>query len=50
MQVGGRIVKYERLTLVTVRGAGHLVPLNKPSKALALTHSFLSGKNLPIHC
>lgn len=49
MQVGGRIVEYEGLTLVTVRGAGHLVPLNKPSEALALIHSFLSGENLPIH-
>lgn len=48
-QVGGRIVEYEGLTLVTVRGAGHLVPLNKPSEALALIYSYLSGKNLPIH-
>ncbi|KAL7220874.1 hypothetical protein ACSBR2_013708 [Camellia fascicularis] len=46
-QVGGRIVEYEGLTYVTVRGAGHLVPLNKPSQALSLIHSFLSGKHLP---
>lgn len=46
-QVGGRLVEYEGLTLVTVRGAGHLVPLNKPSEALALIHSFLTGKPLP---
>ncbi|CDP19823.1 unnamed protein product [Coffea canephora] len=43
------IVEYEGLTLVTIRGASHLVPFNKPSKALALIQSFLSGKNLPIH-
>lgn len=48
-QVGGRIVEYEGLSFVTVRGAGHLVPLNKPSEALALIHSFLSGKSLPVH-
>ncbi|KAL1343301.1 serine carboxypeptidase-like 33 [Arachis hypogaea] len=48
-QVGGRIVEYEGLTYVTVRGAGHLVPLNKPSEALSLIHSFLSGQHLPTH-
>ncbi|OIV95278.1 hypothetical protein TanjilG_07434 [Lupinus angustifolius] len=46
-QVGGRIVEYEGLTYVTVRGAGHLVPLNKPSEALSLFHSFLTGDHLP---
>ncbi|XP_042517447.1 serine carboxypeptidase-like 26 isoform X1 [Macadamia integrifolia] len=46
-QVGGRVVEYEGLTFVTVRGAGHLVPLNKPSEALKLINSFLSGRNLP---
>ncbi|KAE8704538.1 Serine carboxypeptidase-like 33 [Hibiscus syriacus] len=48
-QVGGRIVEYEGLTLVTVRGAGHLVPRNKPSEALALLRSFLSDEPLPNH-
>ncbi|KAJ7955274.1 Carboxypeptidase [Quillaja saponaria] len=46
-QVGGRIVEYEGLTMVTVRGAGHLVPLNKPTEALSLIHSFLTGEHLP---
>ena len=46
-QVGGRLVEYEGLTFVTIRGAGHLVPLNKPSEALALFHSFLTGEDLP---
>ncbi|CAA7015601.1 unnamed protein product [Microthlaspi erraticum] len=47
-QVGGRITEYEGgLTLVTVRGAGHLVPLNKPEEALALFRSFLNGQELP---
>ncbi|XP_019248297.1 PREDICTED: serine carboxypeptidase-like 33 isoform X2 [Nicotiana attenuata] len=48
-QVAGRIVEYEGLTFVTVRGAGHLVPLYKPSEALALIHSFLTGEQLPAH-
>lgn len=48
-QVAGRMVEYEGLSLVTVRGAGHLVPLNKPSEALALFHSFLTGEQLPVH-
>lgn len=48
-QVGGRIVEYEGITMVTVRGAGHLVPLNKPSEALSLIHSFLSGQSLAIN-
>ncbi|OWM88016.1 hypothetical protein CDL15_Pgr016589 [Punica granatum] len=46
-EVGGRILEYEGVTFVTVRGAGHLVPLNKPSEALALIHSFLTGDELP---
>ncbi|CAH9114977.1 unnamed protein product [Cuscuta epithymum] len=47
-QVGGWIVEYTGLTFMTVRGAGHLVPLYKPSEALALIHSFLTGEKLPI--
>ncbi|KAL6532518.1 Serine carboxypeptidase-like 26 [Orobanche gracilis] len=48
-QVAGGIVEYEGLTFVTVRGAGHLVPLNKPKEALALIHSYLSAQPLPTH-
>ncbi|XP_026429572.1 serine carboxypeptidase-like 26 [Papaver somniferum] len=47
-QVGGRIVEYENgFSFVTVKGAGHLVPLNKPTESLALIRSFLSGDPLP---
>ncbi|WJX96302.1 hypothetical protein P8452_77528 [Trifolium repens] len=49
-QVGGRIVEYEGLTYVTIRGAGHMVPLNKPAEALSLIHSFLTGDHLPTTC
>lgn len=46
-QVGGRFVEYQGLTMVTVRGAGHLVPLNKPQEALVLINSFLMGQQMP---
>ncbi|XP_031497081.1 serine carboxypeptidase-like 26 [Nymphaea colorata] len=46
-QVAGRFVEYEGLTMVTVRGAGHLVPLNKPSQSLQLINSFMQGVALP---
>lgn len=46
-KVGGRTVEYEGLTYVTVRGAGHLVPLNKPSEGLTLINYFLKGDHLP---
>ncbi|XP_024014184.1 serine carboxypeptidase-like 22 isoform X2 [Eutrema salsugineum] len=46
-QVGGRTEVYEGLTFVTVRGAGHEVPLFKPQSSLILLRSFLAGKELP---
>nr|XP_043619527.1 serine carboxypeptidase II-2-like [Erigeron canadensis] len=45
-QVGGWTQKYEGLTFVTVRGAGHEVPLHKPKQALTLIKSFLEGTSL----
>jgi len=46
-QVGGWTQEYEGLTFVTVRGAGHEVPLHKPKQALTLFKSFLSGNSMP---
>ncbi|TVU21048.1 hypothetical protein EJB05_30659 [Eragrostis curvula] len=46
-QVAGRFVEYQGMTMVTIRGAGHLVPLNKPDEGLALIDTFLLGKQLP---
>ncbi|KAK1417488.1 hypothetical protein QVD17_26617 [Tagetes erecta] len=43
-EVGGYVVEYEKLTFVTVRGAGHFVPSYQPDRALALFSSFLAGK------
>ncbi|KAM7259927.1 hypothetical protein ACFE04_015668 [Oxalis oulophora] len=42
-EVGGYVVGYERLTFVTVRGAGHMVPSNQPERALTMISSFLQG-------
>ncbi|KAK4479922.1 hypothetical protein RD792_012974 [Penstemon davidsonii] len=39
-------IEYVGLTFVTMRWAGHVVPLNKPTP-LALLHSYLSGQHLP---
>ncbi|KAL3626635.1 Serine carboxypeptidase-like 26 [Castilleja foliolosa] len=46
-QVAGRIIEYEGLTFVTVRGAGHMVPFDKPNEAFALIRSYLSDQPLP---
>ncbi|XP_062198097.1 serine carboxypeptidase-like 26 [Phragmites australis] len=46
-QVAGRFVEYHGMTMATIRGAGHLVPLNKPKEGLALIDTFLLGKQLP---
>ncbi|XP_042052440.1 serine carboxypeptidase-like 26 [Salvia splendens] len=49
-QVAGRIAEYEGgFSFVTVRGAGHLVPLNKPKQALSLIQSYFYGHPLPTH-
>ncbi|KAK6931732.1 Peptidase S10, serine carboxypeptidase [Dillenia turbinata] len=47
-QVGGWMMRYEGgLTLATVRGAGHQVPLLAPEQALSLFTHFLSATALP---
>ncbi|KAL5992719.1 hypothetical protein ACLOJK_013638 [Asimina triloba] len=42
-EVGGYVVNYKGLVLVTVRGAGHFVPSYQPSRALTMISSFLRG-------
>ncbi|XP_058071249.1 serine carboxypeptidase 1-like [Magnolia sinica] len=42
-EVGGYVEGYEGLTLVTVRGAGHLVPSYQPQRSLTMISSFLQG-------
>lgn len=47
-QVGGWVVSYEGgLTFVTVRGAGHQVPMFAPAQSLSLFSHFLSSAPLP---
>ncbi|KAL5223921.1 hypothetical protein ABZP36_010560 [Zizania latifolia] len=47
-QVGGYTVMYDGgLTLVTIRGAGHMVPMITPVQARQLFAHFLSGKEMP---
>ncbi|GMJ11955.1 serine carboxypeptidase-like 27 [Hibiscus trionum] len=45
--VGGWSQEYEGLTLVTVTGAGHEVPLHRPRQAFILFRSFLEDKPMP---
>ncbi|KAL8129730.1 hypothetical protein V2J09_018885 [Rumex salicifolius] len=46
-QVSGWYQEYKGLTFATFRGAGHAVPIFKPSDSLALFASFLQGESLP---
>uniref|UniRef100_A0A452XY56 carboxypeptidase D n=1 Tax=Aegilops tauschii subsp. strangulata TaxID=200361 RepID=A0A452XY56_AEGTS len=46
-EVGGWSQVYKGLTLVSVRGAGHEVPLHRPRQALVLFQYFLQGKPMP---
>ncbi|CAI8606347.1 unnamed protein product [Vicia faba] len=46
-EVGGYLIGYEGLTLITVRGAGHMVPSYQPQSTLTLISSFLQGKLPP---
>ncbi|PVH61817.1 hypothetical protein PAHAL_3G128700 [Panicum hallii] len=48
-QVAGWFVEYHGMSMVTVRGAGHLVPLNKPAEGLTLINTFLRSEQLPAH-
>lgn len=46
-EVGGFAETYDNLTLVSVRGAGHLVPSYEPVRALDLFSAFLGGEPPP---
>ncbi|XP_058067425.1 serine carboxypeptidase-like 32 [Magnolia sinica] len=47
-QVGGWLQEYDGLTFATFRGAGHAVPIFKPSESLAFFTSFLAGLIPPL--
>jgi carboxypeptidase C (cathepsin A) len=42
-QVAGYFEEYEGLTFLTVKGAGHFVPKDRPRHALDMLRSFLAG-------
>ncbi|KAL6545325.1 hypothetical protein OROGR_009199 [Orobanche gracilis] len=46
--VGGWSQVYKGLTLVTVTGAGHEVPLHRPRQAFTLFRSFLNNTFMPV--
>ena len=43
-QIGGFVRRFERLTFVTVRGAGHMVPSDRPVEAFAIYKRFIMDK------
>ena len=46
-QTAGFVVKYKGLTFATVRGAGHMVPTDKPEEFYMMINSYLEGVDLP---
>ncbi|ESO96867.1 hypothetical protein LOTGIDRAFT_159616 [Lottia gigantea] len=44
-QVAGFVKQFENLDLVTVRGAGHMVPTDKPLAALQMLNNYLNIKS-----
>ncbi|KAL8112987.1 hypothetical protein AgCh_020342 [Apium graveolens] len=46
-QVAGWAQEYKGLTFATFRGAGHAVPLFKPSESLAFFSAFINGQSPP---
>ena len=43
-QIGGFIRRFDGLTFVTVRGAGHMVPSDRPVEAFAIYKRFINDK------
>ncbi|KAA0193724.1 hypothetical protein HAZT_HAZT000532 [Hyalella azteca] len=46
-QVGGFVKRFELLDYLTVRGAGHMVPEDKPTVALDMIRAFVFNTNYP---
>jgi len=45
-QVAGFVKYYDRLTFLTVKGSGHMVPQDKPAEAFKMISSFLKNQRL----
>ncbi|XP_040186159.1 lysosomal protective protein-like isoform X1 [Rana temporaria] len=43
-QIAGFVKQYANLTLLTVKGAGHMVATDKPKEALILFHKFINNE------
>jgi len=43
-QIGGYIKMFDRISWVTVKGAGHMVPTDKPIQAYQIFQAFLDNK------
>jgi carboxypeptidase C (cathepsin A) len=46
-QVAGYVIEYKGVVFATVRGSGHMVPIDSPARGLALFSSFIKGEPLP---
>jgi len=45
-QVAGFVKYYDRLTFLTIKGSGHMVPQDKPAEAFKMISSFLKNQRL----
>ncbi|CAD6209953.1 unnamed protein product [Miscanthus lutarioriparius] len=46
-EVAGYVIEYKGVVFATVRGSGHMVPIDRPDRGLALFSSFIKGEPLP---
>ena len=46
-QVGGMVWKLKGFTFASVKGAGHMMPKDKPKAAYVMLDCFLNNKDLP---
>lgn len=46
-QVAGYVIEYKGVVFITVRGSGHMMPIDQPERGLALFSSFIKGQPLP---
>lgn len=45
--MAGNVYKLKGLTFLSVKGAGHMVPTNKPAAAAVMLEAFITGNDLP---
>ncbi|XP_062209144.1 serine carboxypeptidase 1-like [Phragmites australis] len=46
-EVAGYVIEYKGVVFATVRGSGHMVPIDQPERGLVLVSSFIKGQPLP---